>query len=147
MSKISKVVLASTLALTGIVGLFPVNISKANVADSQAEVASITPQQTYADAKKGQSAKSSNINGAGQYGRINLTIENNVTSATARVMKVVSWGFDQEIASVSINYEDSYNGIRSATKDVWLESGTLYYIELNVSQDQNASAGLSNYTW
>lgn len=151
MSKINKVVLAGTLALTGIVGFSP-NVSatsKVEATTSNVEAASISPQQTSAHAKNGYSATSSKINGAGQYGRINLQIESvdHLTATTARVMKVVAWGADQEVASVQISYVDYDNGIYNKSTDVWLEKGALYYIDLSVENNGSSSAGLSNYTW
>ncbi|RAT95955.1 hypothetical protein [Brevibacillus sp. Leaf182] len=158
MSKINKVVLAGTLALTGIVGFSPnvsatskveATTSKVEATTSNVEAASISPQQTSAHAKNGYSATSSKINGAGQYGRINLQIESvdHLTATTARVMKVVAWGADQEVASVQISYVDYDNGIYNKSTDVWLEKGALYYIDLSVENNGSSSAGLSNYTW
>ncbi|PGK38516.1 hypothetical protein CN907_14465 [Bacillus anthracis] len=138
--KFQKVFLASALVFTSIIGTSVIDTPKV-------EASSITAQGTSAHAIKGVGDRSSNINGAGQYGRVTLVLNDPRGGAFVTVKKVVSWGSDKEVATYKITNDDILNYNTVVTGNVWLEKGELYYIEVSVRNDASASASFTNYNY
>ncbi|HDR4873350.1 TPA: hypothetical protein QCR24_004220 [Bacillus cereus] len=141
MLKFQKVLLAGALAFTGIVGTSIIDTPKV-----EAAAAPVKAQQTSSRLVDGLTYPSSKINGAGQYGRITLQCGSIYPGWQKLVLKKVKEGwFDEEIATLELSSTDHADNLHRVSNNVWLEKGSLYYIE--VIGEYNATGSLSNYNY
>ncbi|HDR7001276.1 TPA: hypothetical protein QCW13_004399 [Bacillus cereus] len=112
----------------------------------EAASASVKAQQTSSHLVDGVGRPSSKINGAGQYGRITLQCGTIYPADLKLVlMKVREGWFDEEIATLELSETDHGQDLHRVSNNVWLEKGSLYYIE--VSGKYNATGSLTNYNY